>query len=67
MVKAVPLDFILFYLFFHLQFEYAACSFYIDLKLKLTIFLLKINLKGERNQLMIWGFTEFRTNKKMKI
>ena len=24
-------------------------------------------LKGERNQLMIWGFTEFRTNKKMKI
>jgi len=23
--------------------------------------------KGERNQLMIWGFTEFRTNKKMKI
>ena len=21
-------------------------------------------LKGERNQLMIWGFTEFRTNKK---
>ena len=45
MVKAVPLDFILFYLFFHLQFEYAACSFYIDLKLKLTIFLLKINLK----------------------
>ena len=23
--------------------------------------------KGEQNQLMIWGFTEFRTNKKMKI
>ena len=23
--------------------------------------------KGEGNQLMIWGFTEFRTNKKMKI
>ena len=22
-----------------------------------------IFLKGERNQLMIWGFTEFRTNK----
>ena len=21
-------------------------------------------VKGERNQLMIWGFTEFRTNKK---
>ena len=21
-------------------------------------------IKGERNQLMIWGFTEFRTNKK---
>ena len=21
--------------------------------------------KGERNQLMIWGFTEFRTNKKI--
>ena len=25
------------------------------------------DIKGERNQLMIWGFTEFRTNKKMKI
>jgi len=24
-------------------------------------------IKGERNQLMIWGFTELRTNKKMKI
>jgi hypothetical protein len=24
-------------------------------------------LKGEQNQLMILGFTEFRTNKKMKI
>jgi len=24
-------------------------------------------LKGKRNQLMIWGFTEFRTNKKMKM
>jgi hypothetical protein len=24
-------------------------------------------LKGERNQLMIWGYTEFRTNKKIKI
>jgi hypothetical protein len=23
-----------------------------------------IVLKGELNQLMIWGFTEFRTNKK---
>ena len=23
-----------------------------------------ISVKGERNQLMIWGFTEFRTNKK---
>ena len=23
--------------------------------------------KGERNQLMIWGFIEFRTNKKMKM
>ena len=23
-------------------------------------------IKGERNQLMIWGFTEFRTNKKNK-
>ena len=23
--------------------------------------------KGERNQLMIWGFAEFRTNKNMKI
>ena len=21
-----------------------------------------MNIKGERNQLMIWGFTEFRTN-----
>ena len=27
----------------------------------------KDSLKGERNQLMIWGFIEFRTNKKMKI
>ena len=26
-----------------------------------------ISFKGERNQLTIWGFTEFRTNKKMKI
>jgi hypothetical protein len=26
-----------------------------------------INLKGERNQLLICGFTESRTNKKMKI
>jgi hypothetical protein len=26
------------------------------------------SLKGERNQLMIWGFIEFKTNKKkMKI
>ena len=24
-------------------------------------------LKGERNQMIIWGFTEFRTNKNMKI
>jgi len=24
----------------------------------------KHHIKGERNQLMIWGFTEFRTNKK---
>jgi hypothetical protein len=27
----------------------------------------KNGIKGERNQLMIWGFTEFRTNKKVKI
>jgi hypothetical protein len=26
-----------------------------------------ISFKGEQNQLTIWGFTEFRTNKKMKI
>ena len=25
---------------------------------------LKKRLKGERNQLMIWGLTEFKTNKK---
>ena len=27
----------------------------------------KPQFKGEQNQLMIWGFTEFRTNKKIKI
>jgi len=32
------------------------------------IFLLLFKwFKGGRNQLMIWGFTEFRTNKKIKI
>ena len=25
----------------------------------------EVVLKGERNQLMIWGFTEFRTDKKI--
>ena len=32
-----------------------------------TTALILRDFKGERNQLMIWGFTEFRTNKKMKM
>jgi len=38
-----------------------------QIKLQVTYKLKEIVIKGERNQLMIWGFTEFRTNKKMKI
>ena len=34
--------------------------------IKLVSLLKCIHLKGERNQLMIWGFTEFITNKKIK-